>query len=278
MKNILLFLLICGALPAEGKRRIVAVGAIASELICALGSCSEIVGTDVTSVYPPELARRPKVGYITRLSIEGLLALRPTHVVAVDGAGPAGVLSQLKDSGISVLIIPVGLGLGDAERRMELIGEFTGRQKAASKMRQNLRLEHKKLLTEMGKTKHVRILFLYARGAQTLLAMGSKTTAHELIELAGAQNAFAVEGAKPVNAEAVVVAAPDVVLMPEGSLAGLGGKSGLKNLPGLAETPAGKHNRVITLDDSLLAGLGPRSATAARLLRQKIQDAMQNGK
>jgi iron complex transport system substrate-binding protein len=278
MKNILLVLLISGALSAEGNRRIVTVGAIASELVCALGSCGEIVGTDVTSVYPPELAHKPKVGYITRLSSEGLLALKPTHVVVVEGAGPAPVLSQLKASGVSVLTIPVGLGLADAEQRLELVGEFTGRRKTASKLKQNLRRDLKKLQAEAVGNKPVQVLFIYARGAQTLLAMGSNTTAHELIELAGARNAFVAEGAKPINAEAVAVAAPDVVVIPEGSLAGLGGKAGLKKIPGLAQTPAGKNNRVVTLDDSLLAGLGPRSASAARTLRRKIHEAMQNGK
>ena len=89
MKKAVLFLLLTGAAFATDKKRIVSVGAIASELTCEIGACGDIVATDVTSVYPPELMKKPKVGYVTRLSAEGILALRPTHLVVIDGAGPA---------------------------------------------------------------------------------------------------------------------------------------------------------------------------------------------
>lgn len=278
MKKTLLIVAACSALSAAGNRRIVTVGAIASELVCALDACSEIVATDVTSVYPPELAGKPKVGYITRLSSEGMLALIPTHVVAVEGAGPAAVLAQLKQSGVSVITIPVGLGLADADKRLALLGEFTGNNKKAKKLSEKLRTDHAQLSKEALRQKPAKVLFIYARGAQTLLAMGSNTTAHELIELAGAQNAFRAEGARPVNAEAIAAAAPEVVIIPEGSLAGLGGVEGLKMIPGLAQTPAGKAARVVTLDDSLLTGLGPRSAIAVRTLRRRINEVLQNSK
>jgi iron complex transport system substrate-binding protein len=278
MKKLLLILTASSALAAAGNRRIVTVGAIASELVCALDACSEIVATDVTSVYPPELAAKPKVGYITRLSSEGILALKPTHLVAVEGAGPAAVLAQLKQSGVSIITIPAGLGLAAADERLALLGEFTGNTGQAKRLRKKLHADLAQLSKEAARHKPVKVLFIYARGAQTLLAMGSNTTAHELIELAGIKNAFAAEGAKPVNAEAIAAAAPEVVIIPEGSLAGLGGVEGLKKIPGLAQTPAGKAARVVALDDSLLAGLGPRSGIAARTLRQKIREALQSSK
>lgn len=270
-----LLLLVSGSLSANEKRRIVTVGAIASELVCTLGACGEIVATDVTSIYPPELASKPKVGYITRLSVEGILSLKPTHLVVVDGAGPNSVIERLAESGIAITTLPTGLGLADAKRRLLLVGKFTGREKRASDLAQKLDQELATLSGEKESKEPVKILFLYARGAQTLLAMGHDTTADELIQLAGAKNAFAAEGAKPVNAEAIAAAAPDIILLPEGSLSGMGGRAGLAKIPGLGDSPAIRQNRILTIDDSLLVGLGPRSAAAVRALRQKIQKAMQ---
>lgn len=277
MKKKLVFclLLVSGSLSANETRRIVTVGAIASELVCTLGACGEIVATDVTSVYPPELAGKPKVGYITRLSVEGILSLKPTHLVVVDGAGPNVVIERLAESGIAITTLPTGLGLADAKRRLLLVGKFTGRKKRATTLAQKLDQELAALSGEKVANKPAKVLFLYARGAQTLLAMGRDTTADEIIRLAGAENAFAAEGAKPVNAEAIAAAAPEIVIVPEGSLLSIGGRAALARIPGLADAPAVRQNRILTIDDSLLAGLGPRSAAAVRALRQKIQKAMQ---
>ena len=274
MKKAMIFLMFSGTLFAAEKRRIVSVGGIASELVCEIGACDEIVATDVTSVYPPELASKPKVGYVTRLSTEGILALKPSHLVIVEGAGPAIVLQQLTQSGVKIVKIPTGLGLADASKRIDILGEFYGKASRAAKLTKRMRNEIKQLSEREKSPRQVRVLFIYARGAQTLLAMGANTTAHELIELAGAANAFSAEGAKPVNAEAIAASQADIVLVPEGSLAGLGGAEAIQKIPGLAQTPAGKARRIVTVEDSLLAGMGPRTPAAARTLRKKISEAM----
>jgi len=275
MKKLIFALTIATLSTAAEKKRIVSVGGIASELVCEIGACDEIVATDVTSVYPVALARKPKVGYVTRLSAEGILALKPTHLVVVEGSGPSAVLDQLEKSGVKIVKIPVGIGLGDAAQRIEILGRFSGNAAAAKKLSQKMRSDISRLQAQQKSKNRPKVLFIYARGAQTLLAMGSNTTAHEMIELAGASNAFSAEGAKPINAEAIAASQADVVLIPEGSLAGLGGPEALQKIPGLAQTPAGKRRRVITLEDSLLAGMGPRTAGAARSLKVKLSEAMQ---
>ena len=44
-----------------------------------------------------------------------------------------------------------------------------------------------------------------------------------------------------------------------GGLESVGGVTGLKKLPGVAQTSAGKNGRVIAVDDSLLLSFGPRT-------------------
>ena len=40
------------------------------------------------------------------LSAEGVLALRPTLIMATTAAGPAATLEQLKSTGIEVVVLP----------------------------------------------------------------------------------------------------------------------------------------------------------------------------
>jgi iron complex transport system substrate-binding protein len=111
------------------------------------------------------------------------------------------------------------------------------------------------------------VLFIYARGGGTLMVGGTGTPAAAMIRLAAGENAVsAFDGFKPLTAEAVTTAAPDVILVPSRGLATLGGVDGLVAQPGIALTPAGKARRVVAMDDLLLLGFGPRLGSAVREL------------
>lgn len=277
MKKILILFGIAATALGAAPRRIVTVGAMASELVCALGHCGEIVAVDVTSVYPPELTQKPRVGYVSKLSAEGILAMRPDALIYIDGAGPAQVLQQLEQSGVKLVKLNKELGTKAAQDRILELGKALKEEARARALAGKLGIALEKLAATQSGAKRPKVLFLYARGAQTLLAMGRNTTADEFIAFAGGVNAFSAEGYKPVNAEAIAASQADIILIPEGSLQGLGGKNGLKSIPGLGQTPAGKRYAVVTIDDSLLAGLGPRTADAVKKIRKKIAAEMARG-
>ncbi len=74
---------------AIDSSRIVSIGGAITEIIYALGLDGRIVGVDTTSLYPPEaLKRTPNVGYMRALSAEGILSLKPSWVIAIQGSGP----------------------------------------------------------------------------------------------------------------------------------------------------------------------------------------------
>ncbi len=275
MKKIFLILgaLFTLSLAAE-PARLVTVGAMASELVADLGHASEIVAVDITSVYPRELLQKPKVGYVSKLSAEGILSMKPTAVIYVDGAGPAQVLQQLEQSGVKLHKLSKELGTPAASERILALGKILNEDVKAKSLAKKVQLSLTELAKQKSGAKRPKVLFLYARGAQTLLAMGKNTTADEFIALSGADNAFNADGYKPINAEAVAASQADIIMIPEGSLQGLGGKDSLRGIPGIAQIPAGKNLAVVTLDDSLLAGLGPRTAEAVRTIRKKIAEEL----
>lgn len=278
MKKILILFSFAATVTNAEPQRLVTVGAMASELVCGLGHCGDIVAVDVTSVYPPELLQKPKVGYVSKLSAEGILSMRPTALIYIDGAGPAQVLQQLEQSGVKLVKLNKELGNKAAESRILELGKALQENAKAKALATKLSTSLTKLAREKKANKRPKVLFLYARGAQTLLAMGKNTTADEFIELAGGENAFTTDGYKPVNAEAVAASQAEIIIIPDGSLQGLGGKEALKSIPGLGQTPAGRRLAVVTMDDSLLAGLGPRTANAVKTIRKKIAEELARGK
>ena len=79
----------------------------------------------------------------------------------------------------------------------------------------------------------------------------------------------------PITSEALVEAAPDVILMTTTGLESVGGLDGLVEIPGIAQTPAGKQRRVITEEDGLLFGFGSRTPVAlSRLVESSIATSL----
>jgi iron complex transport system substrate-binding protein len=100
---------------------------------------------------------------------------------------------------------------------------------------------------------------------------GAGTTVDEMIRLAGGVNPLTgFEGFREMTDEAVVSAAPDVILMTEKSFERSGGVEGVLKFPGVALTPAGKSRRVVPVSDMYFQGFGPGVGRAVRELVLKL--------
>ena len=78
------------------------------------------------------------------------------------------------------------------------------------------------------------------------------------------------EGFRPLGAEGLIAAAPEVVLMTKKGLESLGGEEAVWAVEGLALTPAGQHGRLVVIDDLPLLGFGPRMGTALQELAEGL--------
>lgn len=252
--------------------RIVTVSPAATETVFALGGGNQVVGVDTTSLYPPEAQELPKLGFHRQLSAEGILSLNPTIVICTDQSGPETVLRQIEDAGVRVERLASGHDVADAQARIARIGEILGQPEAARNLiaRMQAQVEAIQKLLVHGPTP-LSVLFIYARGGGTLNVSGTGTAADAMIRLAGGRNAVTgYEGYKPLTSEAVVTAAPDVLLLTTHGLEEMGGVDGLLKVPGLAHTPAAKNQRILALDDLLLLGFGPRLGEAVTELAKAL--------
>ena len=73
-----------------------------------------------------------------------------------------------------------------------------------------------------------------------------------------------------LSPEAAIAAAPDVILATTQGVEASGGVDGLLKLPGLAQTPAGQHRRVLVLETMALLGFGPRAPQALAALARGL--------
>ncbi|MDO7849369.1 helical backbone metal receptor [Hymenobacter sp. M29] len=277
MKNPLLkfCLLLLGALLSMGLAqaapapRVVSLSGTTSEIICALGRQGQLVGVDVTSTYPAALEKLPKVGHSRNISAEGVLALTPTLVIGTTESLKPEVAAQLKSAGVAVQLFKQDYSVAGTKQLVKDVAAAFGATAQVPAVLQKLDAD---LAQARKPAKAPKVLFIYARGTGTMMVAGTGTQAAKVIQLAGGQNAVTdFADFKPLTAEALVAANPDVLLLFDSGLASLGGPAGLQKIPGIAQTTAGKTGRVVEMDGQLLTGFGPRLGQAVTELGQKLK-------
>ena len=242
--------------------RIVPLNGDIAEVIFAIGLGDNVVATDVSATYPAEAAALPKVGYQRTLSVEGILSQEPTVVIGNTDAGPPDVIEQLKAT-VPVVIIESPTDLTGPAEKIEAIATALGvpgrGQALATTTDESIEAAQAKVPDDAEPS---RVVLLYLRGADVQMIGGADIGAAALLEAAGAIDAAAEAGITqtvPITPEALVEAAPDVIVTTTSGLESVGGKEGLLAIPGVAQTPAGESGRVLDFDDQYLLGGGPRS-------------------
>lgn len=272
---------------AAGGQRLVCIGGALTEAVYALGAQAQLVGVDTTSLFPASARELPSVGYARALSAEGVLSLRPGLVLAGAEAGPPAVLRQLQAAGLRLEVMQWPYSLAGVEGMVQGVGTLLGRPAALGSLLSTLREQAQAAQKAVQSVREEaaregrpapRLLFVLSHSMAQLRVAGHDTAADAMLRLAGGRNAFGeVQGYKPLTPEAVIAAAPDVIVATDQGLQAAGGVAGFLRAPGLAATPAGRAGRVVALDALWLLGFGPRTASAVQALAQAVQGALRRG-
>ncbi|SHK61435.1 heme/hemin ABC transporter substrate-binding protein [Epilithonimonas mollis] len=242
------------------NQRIVSVSGGVTEIVAALGHEKEIVGTDVTSTYPETLEKSAEnLGHVRSMTIEPIMALNPTLILASDKDINPDLLAKIKNSGIKLELFKQEFTIDGTKKLIDQVAKALGNSNQKSLL-DKIDTDVKQIQPIAQKPK---VLFIYARGNMLMVA-GKNTPMTRMIEIAGGQNvANDFEDFKPLTPEAVVKANPDVLLFFTTGLQGPGGIEGALKMPGVSQTNAGKHKNIIALDGGLLSSFGPRVGEAA---------------
>lgn len=258
--------------------RIVSLNGAITEILVALDLQENLVGVDVSSTYPQEVTELPNIGYYRKLSDEGILGLNPTLIIGEDEAGPSRVISRLRKADVSLELIHTDLSEDGVLQRIQDVAKAVDLQEKGEAFLAEFRQALDDAKQAPGLTDEddaPSILGVYARGAGLSMVGGKDTAFDVIIGLAGADNAMdELVGFQPLSPEALATSNADIILIPHDGLEAMGGVDGLLNFPGMKQTPAGKEKRILTYDDQLLLGLGPRLPEIVTQVRRDIAQAM----
>lgn len=267
------------ALDRDGKptvvrdpSRVVSVAPGAAETIAALGLAGTLVGRDIASD-APLIHAVPVVTDAHALSVEKVLAVRPTLLIIDPQTTPAAALDAVERAGIQTVRIPQAFNLDAVAPRIEALARVFGVPAQASRLVKGLRAAPAD--ASPAAVRSPRVAFLYVRGTAAVYLLGGRGSgADSLIEAAGGVDVGAEAGLKPftpITPEVMADLQPTVLLVMTKGLASVGGIDGLRALPGVKQTPAAREGRVIDVEDTMLLAFGMDSYRLVAKLRSALQ-------
>lgn len=251
-------------ITVESAERIIPLSGSIAEIVYTLRLGDRVVGRDVTATFE-EADGVPVVTRGHEVSAESVLSLHPDVVLVESTTGPAEAIDQIRGAGVPVVVFDAAKELDDVATRITAVAGALGVPEAGERL--NERTGQRIAAVQAAIPAHgdpPRVAFLYLRGtASVYLIGGAESGASSLIEAAGGIDAGKESGLDkdftPITSEALVSAAPDVILVMTKGLDSVGGIDGLLEIPGIGQTPAGRHRRVADIGDGVLLNYGPRT-------------------
>lgn len=256
----------------EDGDHIISIGGSVTEIIYALGEEDRLIARDTTSVFPVEALKLPDVGYIRRLAPEGVLSVNPSMIITLEGAGPPEAVDVIKSSNVPFVEIKESYDREGVISKVLAVGEALGVEKKAQDLVEKINADFDKSEATIGSiSKPKKVLFVLSNNGGKLLAAGTDTSAEGMIIMAGAENALvSMQGYKPATDEAILKAAPDVIVMMDRHGSDGAPADDILTHPAIIGTPAGQTKSLIKMNGLYLLGYGPRTGQAVLELSQQI--------
>jgi iron complex transport system substrate-binding protein len=250
--------------------RIVTIGGAVTEIAYALGFGDRVIAVDITSTFPAATKSKPSVGYMRALSPEGVLALAPKIILAIEGSGPKDAVEVLSKASVPFVVVPEGYDEAAVLRKVRFVAQALGVPEKGEAMAKQIAEDFAAVAAMRAKiATHRSAVFVLAVGNGSPTIAGEHTSAEGIFKLAGVDNAIrGLHGYKPATPEATQAAQPQAVVTLFERNHGLG-EDVMFALPAFAGTPAAREKRLISIPSYYLS-FGPRAAHAAQKLAASV--------
>lgn len=243
--------------------------------VYALGLGKNLVGRSTAAAFPAIQDVPNVTPGGNSLSAEAILALQPTVFLTDTTIGPQAVQDQLRAAGVPVVYFDPTRTMANVTPQITAVADALGVPEQGAALAQRTQGEIDAASSSVPEQQNkLRIAFVYLRGTAITMLAGPGSGADSLIEALDAIDAGTDSGLTqqfvPITSEAMIAAAPDVLLTMTDGLESVGGVDGLEKIPGIAQTPAGKNKRVVDMADSVLLSFGPNTGHVLAALSDAV--------
>ena len=257
--------------------RIVAVdryGTLA-QTVWALGLGSKLVGRSTSAAFPAVRDVPNVAGGTGSINIEAVAAQRPTVFLTDTTSATPTMRDQLRALGITVVYFDPQRTIDGVGPQIRSVADALGVHDQGVKLAERTHAEIAAATAAMPKRQPpLKIGFVYLRSTAITMLAGPGSGADSLVAALGGVDAGTAAGlTEPfttITSEAMISAAPDVLLVMSDGLKSVGGVDGLEKVPGVAQTPAGRDHRVVDMSDAVLLSFGPETGHVLEALSKAV--------
>ncbi|MGG3940073.1 ABC transporter substrate-binding protein [Peribacillus psychrosaccharolyticus] len=257
----------------EEPQKIVSLIPSNTEIAFAMDLGEKIVGVSDYDNYPKETADIEKIGDL-EFNVEKIISLSPDLVLAHESTADSAKegLQQLRDSGISVVVINDAANFKDVYSSIEMLGKATGANHNANvlidEMKTKLRTIEEKA-AEIKQHEQKKVL-VEVSGSPEIYVTGKNTFLDEMLQLINAKNAAAdQEGWAKMEEESMIEENPDVIITTYGRYVE-DVTSDILNRNGWEAVTAIKEKQVVDVNEDLVTRSGPRLAEGVEELAKAV--------
>ncbi len=254
---------------ASAPRRIVSLAPGATEMLFAAGLGDRLIATVDYSDEPAAAKHVPRIGDVTAVDIERLVALHPDLVVAWPGGGNPAQIQKIAQLGIPIYRQQANR-LSDLPGSLRRLGALGTDPSLADRAATSLQEELTRLAHQYGGGKHPTV-FLEVWN-RPLYTVGGTQLMSDALSLCGARNVFGDlrELGPVIDTEAVIARNPDIIVAaaPPGEAA-----SWLAEWRRFSTLSAVRSNRLMGFEDRRLSRLGPSVIAATEALCKALAAA-----
>lgn len=251
--------------------RIISLSPSNTEILFALGLGDRVVGNTDFCYYPEEAKNKTKVGGLTTVNVEQVIALNPDVIFAASLTGK-DVVENLDSMGYKV-IANDPRNATDIDSIITMMGEVTGAEDNATKLMNDLDSRISAVTSKVSGIKEEdKPNVLLVIWHDPVYVAGSNCYGDDLIKLAGGRNAGAeVTDYGVMSTEAIIQADPDIIIVTVGE-GGTASYDYFKNAtqPWMSDLKAVKNGKVYGLDSDTISRPGPRIANATEAMAKVI--------
>ena len=273
-------------LPHQPER-IVSLAPGATEMLFAAGVGDRLVATVDFSDEPAAAKRVPRIGDVTAIDMERLVALRPDVVVVWPGGGNPAQIEKIARLGIPIYRQQVNR-LADLPASLRRLGALNSDGSVAEQAASALTAELARIAREYGggagaaaaKAAGAKAAEVPAAGApptvllevwnRPIYTVGGTQLMSDALTLCGVRNVFGDlrELGPIIDTEAVIARNPDIIVAaaPPGE-----GASWLAEWRRFGSLKAVKTGRLVAFEDPRLVRLGPSVVAAAEALCRALR-------
>ncbi|MFK7969316.1 MAG: ABC transporter substrate-binding protein [Bacteroidia bacterium] len=255
----------------KAPQRVISIAPNITEIVYAIGAGDKLIAASEACDYPQATDTITRIATYPALDMEQLQYLNPDLILTTNEIFSTDQIARIEALGNPVFVQSY-TGLDDVFKHMRMLGKMLGVETRANAVADSLSEIVARVKAETDNQARFKTMVMISD--DPLIVAGSSGILHDLISLAGGENAVKdLNDPYPtVTPEYIVKTKPEIIILPtkdEQLYASIVSQS-----PWLSTIPADINKRVYIIDPDLVYRPGPRMVEGLLIMTQSLHSAL----